>query len=121
MMMRSAESPAVARLIIAADPICLIAEHAEQLAEPVELFFEKSVDRFVGGVARRDAGTAGGDDRVHAGIRQLTLHRAPHNRCIVLDDRLARDLMAGGRSTDRRWRGRSVSVSSVRVSLTVTT
>ena len=66
-----------ARLIIAAAPICSIAQHPEQLAESVEPLLEQRVDRFVGAVARRDAGAAGRDDRPgRRRSRELPLDRA---------------------------------------------
>ena len=51
----------------------LVAEHPEQLAEAVEPLLEQAGDRFVGAVARGDAGAAGRDDRVDA----ADLRRAP--------------------------------------------
>ena len=67
--------PAVARLIIAAGADLLEAEHAEQLAEPVEPLFEERVDRFEGAVARGDAGSARRDDDLRPRVGQLLAHR----------------------------------------------
>ena len=43
-------------------PICCVAEHAEQLAEPVEPLLEQRGDGLEGAVAGGDAGAARGDD-----------------------------------------------------------
>ena len=56
----------------------LVAEHPEQLAEAVEPFLEQPRDRFVGAVARRDAGSAGRDDACDVRVRELPLDRAAH-------------------------------------------
>ena len=69
--------PAQARLNIAAEPICSIAQHAEQLAESVEPLVEQRRDGFVGAVARGDAGAAGRDDDLDVRRLPRARFRAP--------------------------------------------
>ena len=72
----------------------LVAERAEELAEAVEPLLEQARDRFVGAVARGDAGAAGGDDRVDAA--DLPEHRLVHVLRLVAEDLALGDDVPGG-------------------------
>ena len=86
-------TPAQARESMAALPISCVAERAKELAEAVEPLLEQVRDRFVGAVARRDAGAARRDDRVDAA--DLPEHRLVHVLRIVPEDLALRHDVAG--------------------------
>ena len=95
------------------------AEHAEQLAEPVDALVEDAGDRLVGAVARGEAGAAGGDHDVdRAGLFQ---HEVADDERLVPDEAAAGD--RGGRRPGAALTMASplVSLASVRVSLMVST
>ena len=99
----------------------LEAEHPEQLAEPRQPLVEERVDGFERAVAARDAGAAGRDDDVDAGLlRQLDDERG-HLAGSSLDE--IGGLRRCGRPSVRSsmMARPPVSVASVRVSLTVMT
>ena len=76
-------------------PDLLIAQHAEELAEPVEPFLEQIADDLVGRVARRDAGAAGRDDDLRGRLRRAAACMRRANRVgIVAHDRAPGDVVA---------------------------
>src|SRR5262245_16732450 len=64
-------------------------QHPEQFPETVQPLLQHRRHCFVRAVARRDAGPAGGDDRLHIRIRQLPDDRVSYQLRIVFDDRAA--------------------------------
>ena len=81
----------------------LVTEHAKQLAESVEPFLQQRVDRFVGAVAGRDAGSAGRDDHLDAAVREVPLDRGVYLRRVVPDERAAgEDVTRGGQQVGNR-------------------
>ena len=93
----------------------LVAEHAEQLAKPVEPLFEKRADCLVRAVARGDARSAVGDDHLKAAVRQMAFDCAVNQFGVVPDDRAAGHYMAGGREQFRDSAAADVVVERSRV------
>ena len=88
--------------------------------KPSRRFRSIALDGFEGAVARGDAGAAGRDDRLHCGVRELTSDGVAQQLRIVFHDRAADDPWPAALSSSTMARP-PVSVSSVRVSLTVMT
>ena len=65
----------------------LVAQHPEQLAETDQPLLQQPVHRLERAVARRDAGAAGGDDRINCGIRDERRDLRRHVRRLVLQHR----------------------------------
>ena len=115
-------TPAVARDSIAADPISSKLSMRNSSPKPSRRLSNIDVDRFVRRVALGDAGAAGRDDRARACRARSRRARASlHLRRLVADD--VRDRRRCGRpaSSSSAIVRPLVSVSSVRVSLTVST
>ena len=112
--------PAVARLIIAAEPISLKLIIRNSSPKPSSRFSNSAVDRFERRVARADAGAAGRDDDLRCRIGQPLANGRGDLRGLVLDDGMTRDRVSGAfeQLADRLA---AVSFASVRVSLTVST
>ena len=111
--------PAVARLIIAAEPIVVEADHPEQLAEAVEPLLEQGGDR----LERRVRALMPVPPVVMITWVPASASRSSRKsdlRRLVADDGVSRDGVSGG--LEQFANGAAARVGgSVRVSLTVTT
>ena len=113
-------TPATARESIAAAPDLLPGEHAEELAEAVDPLLEHPGDGVVGRVARGDACSAIREHRLDVvALRSIGQDLADLLR-FVRNDPVVDDLVPGEASVSR-INAPEVSVSGVRVSLTVST
>src|SRR5215467_11912328 len=75
----------------------LVAEHAKELAKPLEPLPQHATHRLERAVARGDTGAASRDDDLDVGIGQLPADGIPQLLGIVAHERAADDAMAGGR------------------------